>query len=125
MGRGADSGRIAFWRELIGRRRSGLSVARLCAEAGVSTASFYLWQRKLRGHRARARAATPDRQATSRLIPVRILADAPAGNVAGVLEILLPGEILLRIPSGCDPATLQLVLSMLLPGGGGAEDGSC
>lgn len=129
MGRSLDSGRTAFWRELIWRRRSdGLSVSQLCAEAGVSTASFYLWQRKLRGGMPHARTATPDRQATSRLVPVRILPDAPAASrsqPADVLEIELPGEIRLRIPAGCDPATLQLALSLLLPGGGGAEDGRC
>jgi hypothetical protein len=127
MGRSADSERVAFWRELIERRRhSGLSIAQVCGEAGVSTASFYLWQRKLRGGVAARRQALPDRRGTSRLVPVRILADAPAnhGDSVGMLEVDLPGEIRLRIPAGCDAATLQLVFGMLLRNGGG-EGGSC
>ena len=50
MARRADSTRMGFWRELIQRRRhSGLSVADVCEQAGVSPASFYQWKRKLRG----------------------------------------------------------------------------
>jgi hypothetical protein len=120
MKRSTDSERVVFWRELVDRRRrSSLSVAQVCAEAGVSTASFYLWQRRFRGQ-------VPAGRETSRLVPVHILADASSSREAsaGQLEVELPGKIRLRIPGGCDPATLQLVLNMLLPGGG-AEDGSC
>lgn len=127
MGRSADSERVMFWRELVERRRRrSLSVAQVCAEAGVSTASFYLWQRRFRGQVAAGRQAQPAGRETSRLVPVHILADASSSREAsaGQLEVELPGEIRLRIPSGCDAATLQLVLSMLLPGGG-VEDGSC
>jgi transposase-like protein len=127
MGRRADSSRVAFWRELIERRRhSGLSVARLCADVGVSPASFYKWQRKLRGKLPRAGHAQPDQATASRLVPVRIVPDAPTGRAgaAGMLEIELPGEIRLRIPAGCDRATLQLALSMLLKDGS-REGGSC
>src|SRR5277367_6020997 len=127
MARRADSGREAFWRDLIERRRhSSLSVAQFCAEVGVSSASFYQWQRKLRGDAAPAQHAQPDRRATSQLIPVHIVPDAPTGHAgaAGMLEIELPGEIRLRIPAGCDRATLQIVLSMLLPGGS-REASSC
>jgi hypothetical protein len=119
MARSADSGRVAFWQGLIERRRhSGLSVARLCGEVGVSPASFYQWQRKLRGRVARASNTQPDQRTASRLVPVHIVPDAPTGHAgaAGMLEIELPGEIRLRIPSGCDRATLQVVLSMLLHG---------
>jgi hypothetical protein len=41
-----------------------------------------------------------------------------------MLEIELPGEIRLRIPAGCGPATLQVVMSMLLRGDR-QEGGSC
>lgn len=126
MGRRVDSNRGAFWRKLIeGRRRSGHSVARVCEEAGVSPASYYQWQRKLRGT-APARSASSDRGAAGRLVPVHIVADAPIGRhePAGAVEIDLPGEVRLRILAGCDRATLQLVLSMLLPGGSW-EAGSC
>jgi len=126
MARRADSHRAAFWRELIeGRRQSGLSVVRVCEQAGVSPASFYQWQRKLRGRAAGARNGQPDRPAVSRLVPVHIVADRPTapGEAAGLLEVELPGEIVLRIPAGCDPATLRLVLSLLHDGS--REAGTC
>jgi hypothetical protein len=66
------------------------------------------------------------------LVPVHIVPDSIVGRGgsasrsgdAGMLEVELPGEIRLRIPAGCDAATLQLVLSMLLKGGV-KEGGSC
>jgi transposase-like protein len=110
------------------RRHSGLSVAHVCQQAGVSPASFYQWQRKLRGGRAptrnaasargssaAARQARCDSQTESRLVPVQIVADSPTGRdeSAGQLEVELPGEIRLRIPAGCDRATLKLVIKLL------------
>lgn len=133
MARRADSTRVSFWRELIGRRRrSGLSVAQVCKQADVSPASFYQWQRKLRGGPARGRkaasagsraAAAPqarcDARAGSRLVPVQIVADPPTGRdeSAGLLEVELPGEIRLRIPAGCDRNTLELVIQLLRTSG--------
>ena len=129
MARRAGSTRASFWQELIQRRRqSGLSVAQLCEQAGVSPASFYRWQRQLRGGPALGRkavsagsrvAAAPqarcDARAESRLVPVQIVADPPTGRdeSAGQLEVELPGEIRLRIPAGCDRATLELVIQLL------------
>lgn len=127
MGRKADSGRVAFWGGLIEqRRRRGLSVAQVCEQARVSPTSFYQWQRKLRSNGVPVPTAASDRGAASCLVPVHIVADPPAGrgDSTGVLEIEFPGEIRLRIPAGCDRATLQLVLSTLLPDGG-REGGSC
>ena len=127
MGRIADSERVAFWRELVERRRRrGLSVAGVCAEAGVSTASFYLWQRKLRGGGVARPRDRSDRREAPRLVPVRILADAAPGrgDSTVMLEVELPGKIQLRIPPGFDVPLLQAVLSVLLPGGG-REAGGC
>jgi hypothetical protein len=59
------------------------------------------------------------------LVPVHIVPDALAHrDAASMLEVEFPGEIRLRIPAGCDAATLQVVLSLLLKEGG-AESGSC
>jgi transposase-like protein len=113
MARNANSSRVAFWRDLIERRRrGGVSVDQCCAAAGVSPASFYQWQRKLRGDAAPARKAQPDRRTPSQLVPVHILPDALASrdDSAGMLEVELHGEIRLRIPSACDAATLEVVL---------------
>ena len=126
MARRTGSERAAFWRELIERRRqSGLSVAQVCEQAGVSPPSFYQWQRKLRGRGAGTRRSQTNPQAASRLVPVHIVADLPTGpgESAGMLEVELSGEIKLRIPPSYDPATLRLVLNLLR--GGSQEAGSC
>ena len=94
---------------------------RFCKHAGVSTASFYQWQRKLGASSRRpARDVTAERPARGTLVPIRIVPDPPTGccDSGCVLEIELPGEIRLRIPAGCNAATLQVVLRMLLNGDG-------
>ncbi|HEX4132601.1 MAG TPA: hypothetical protein VHZ24_21390 [Pirellulales bacterium] len=47
------------------------------------------------------------------------MADLPTGRdeSAGLLEVELPGEIRLRIPAGCDRATLELVIQLLRTSG--------
>ena len=127
MARRADSSRATFWQELIERRRQqDLSVAQVCEQAGVSPPSFYQWQRKLCGGEVTERKGQPDRSAISRLVPVHIVADPPTGPsaAASLLEIELPGEIRLRIPAGCDRATLEFVVNLLRTGGSRAAD-SC
>jgi hypothetical protein len=126
MTRQTDSPRAAFWRELIERRRrSGLSVAEICEQAGVSAPSFYQWQRKLHGRRVVVHRGRPGRRPASRLVPVRIVAGPPPGReeAGGRLEVELPGEIRLRIPAGCDQGTLELVLNLLRNAGGQRESG--
>lgn len=115
MGRRSDGSRVVFWRGLIERRRrSRLSVSEVCERAGVSPASFYQWQRKLRAAAGHSHQATVDREA-SRLVPVRIVADSPSGrDSTGALELELGGAVRLRIPAGCDRVALELVLGMLL-----------
>jgi hypothetical protein len=40
--------RKQFWRDLIERQpRSGLSIVRFCADAGVSQNTFYVWKKRL------------------------------------------------------------------------------
>jgi transposase-like protein len=114
---------LVFWRGLIERRRrSRLSVSEVCERAGVSPASFYQWQRKLRDDAGPSRQATADREA-SRLVPVRIVADSASGREsAGALELELAGAVRLRIPTGCDRAALELVLGMLLERSGREDD---
>ena len=57
MGRHADHGKHCEWIERIRRRReSGLTVAEFCEWEGVSVASFYNWQKKLRGTKSRRKS---------------------------------------------------------------------
>ena len=102
------SDRESFWRSLISRRESlGLTVAELCEQAGVSSASFFHWQRKLR--QAGSQLGPGSKPSTAPLVPVRIVEDRA---VAITLEI--PNGIRLRIPPGCDEVTLQQVLRVAL-----------
>ena len=46
----SDKKREQYWRLLIDRQRtSGQTAVQFCKKAGVSTASFYTWKRKLNG----------------------------------------------------------------------------
>ena len=119
MARKSDPERAKFWRKLIERRQHGnLSVECVCDQAGVSTASFYQWQRKLRSEAIEHQVPRPSQQAETELVPVRIVPDRPADSV-GMIEIDLPGGICLRVPSPCDPQTLRLVWGVLRDTSGG------
>jgi hypothetical protein len=118
---------VAFWRELIERRRrEKLSVDCICERAGVSTGSFYRWLRKLGGKPAEP---SGHRQGRIDFVPVRIVPEQPiqiagiwaAGSqAAGMIEIELPGMIRLRVPSPCDPQTLRIVWGVVREGQGGS-----
>lgn len=118
MTRKVDPQRTVFWRQVIERRRnSRLSVERFCKEAGVSPASFYVWQRKLRDTRTAPRPVQND------LVPVRIVPDpaTPVASAAGVIEIDLADAIRLRVPPGCDHEALRIVLRALRANDGGSR----
>lgn len=110
MARKADGKREQFWRKLIARRRrTGRSAAEVCWEAGVSTASFFLWQRKLRERDASATTTLTARSAGSpALVPVRIVDDRQPDDVA-IIE--LAEGLRIHIRSGCDAATIRHLLA--------------
>ena len=57
MGRRVDHGKHCEWSERIRRwGESGLTVAEFCEWEGVSVASFYNWQKKLRGTTSRSQS---------------------------------------------------------------------
>ncbi len=61
MSRSLDSGKALKWTDRLERfSRSGLTVARWCEAEGVSDASFYYWQKKVRD------AAEGSREETTR-----------------------------------------------------------
>jgi transposase-like protein len=114
MARKADHKRERFWRELIaGRTRTKRSVADLCWEAGVSTASFFVWQRKLRERGASAATIATTLPATRpavspALVPVRIVDDRQPDDIA-IIE--LSDGLRIRIRSGCDATTIGHLLA--------------
>jgi len=116
----SDKKREQYWRLLIDRQRtSGQTAVQFCKKAGVSTASFYTWKRKLNGevattgkktHPGGKRKKEPPAQMAS-LVPVQVVADPSASDVP--VEVHLPGAVMLRIGSGCEEQTLRVVLAAL------------
>ena len=99
--------REAFWRKVIEQREAlQLTIDEVCERAGVSRASFYVWQRRLREAdlQREAIATRP-----SPLVPVKIVDDRVVS-----ITIELPGDICVRVPQGCDQQTLACVLQLLL-----------
>jgi hypothetical protein len=91
---------------LIRRQHSsGRTVAETCDRAGVTVPSYYAWKRKLGISGSRARK--PRRPGS--LVPIRVVLDRPA--ITSTVEIALPGNIAVRVPSGFDADTLSIVLA--------------
>lgn len=110
----SSSEREAFWRNLLTRRDTlRLTVGEACEQAGVSPASFYQWQRKLRESERRT---TPSSAQGTPLVPVRIVNDRVAE-----LTLELPHGLRLRAPVDCDAATLGRVLRAALAACGERE----
>ena len=91
----------AQWQSLIEQaERSPLSVSAFCAAQGVSTASFYLWRKRLRVEASPEPAAGAG-VAAGEFLDLGVLA-APAGEAgerAGgwELELTLGGGLVLRL----------------------------
>jgi transposase-like protein len=106
-----DPDRESFWRELVARRESsGLTVAELCQRSGVSPASFFLWQRRLRKQQPRRRSGTIEALPRTSLVPVRIVPDRVDEDRMSPVVVELPGPVRVQIPPGCDAATIHAVL---------------
>lgn len=99
--------REAFWRNLIELRESSqLTVNEICQQGGVSLASFYHWRKRLRAASRQTDVSTPP---ATPLVPVRIVEDE-----ISELIVEVQGSVKVRIPSGCDEATLKRVLRAVL-----------
>ena len=105
MSTSSNSDRVAFWRKLIAQRQaSQVTVRQLCAQAGVSPASFFHWQRRLRvGDQASRPNSTPV------LVPVRVVEDRVTE-----ITVELTQAVRVRLVPGCDEATLERVLRAAL-----------
>lgn len=130
MSRTAVLDRQAFWRKLIARAASSrLTVGKLCRRAGVSTASFYAWRRRLEAPSGGAPAVVPG---TSSLLPVRIVADGNRSGGEITVEFAdttphasmpLTAAVRVTIPPGCDEASIRLVLGAVLSARQAGRDG--
>jgi transposase-like protein len=95
MARSADPYRSAVWRGRLQRfLRSGLSVARFCAQERVSVASFYQWRKKL-GAQALRRPPRPSQ-------PVSEMSSRAVGEAAFQPVTVVPGVwgVGIELPGG-------------------------
>ncbi|MEO1019707.1 MAG: hypothetical protein AAFY56_18750 [Pseudomonadota bacterium] len=91
MTRSPDSQLARQWRQRLARfEHSDLTIAEFCEREGYSTASFYLWRRKLRG-------SEPSHDPA--FIPVQIDGSGLTGRGGGTVEIDLPGGAVVKVPS--------------------------
>ena len=82
----------ADWQALISRaERSALSIAAFCAAEGISTASFYLWRKRLRASGPTQREAE---DAPPAFVDLGLLAPTPPNAPAWEVELDLGGVIL-------------------------------
>ena len=90
------------WAERIAaQRRSGMAVKQFCKEPSLTECSFYAWRKRLQ-EQGPVRFALVERS---------LRRQERTGEAA--LELVLPTGERLRIGTGVDPATLQVVLGVL------------
>jgi hypothetical protein len=118
MGRRVDDGKRVEWIERLRRRKeSGLTVAMFCEWEGVSVATFYHWQKKLRVEKSEGRSAAVIAPPTKSIpslpkasfLPVRITQPSPARSAAPGIEIRLANGVRIFVPSS-DANTIQTVI---------------
>jgi len=111
-----DADKERFWRECISRwRSSGLSVRDFCRREALSEPSFYSWRRELSRREANRpvsrRSSRPRPQpTTTAFMPVHVVASRSSDSA---IEIVLPRGRRVRVRSGFDRDTLQVVLDLL------------
>src|SRR5271167_3253899 len=97
-----------FWREhLAAWRRSGLSVRAYCHRHALAQPTFYLWRRQLEQTAAAAtpnQPATPTTAANTPFLPLRLVGTMPNQPL---LELVLRGGRIIRVPNGFAPDALR------------------
>lgn len=117
MSRGPDLARRELWRRRMREfERSAATVADFCDRAGVSTAAFYQWRRKLADASSSAGLTKPSPQATPSRAAAASLNFLPV-EIRGprhgdVVEVLLPNGSRVLVPSR-DQESLRTVLESL------------
>ena len=93
--------KISVWSERIAAcRNSGISVRTWCEENGISTASYYKWQKKL-FHLAA--------QSSPQFAEICV---APTAKISATVHL---GNISVDIHSGADAETTAMLLRILQP----------
>jgi hypothetical protein len=108
MSRISKTERIKLWLERLDRQRSsGESIARFCADEGISAPSFYQWKRRLTPSIASAGKAQTTRRPNSKPTgSAKTALSKPAFSEVQIVEQRSPAIVLLpcgiSIQLGCD-----------------------
>jgi len=108
-----DPEKEQFWRRMVAQQRqSAGSIRAFCEREGLSQPSFYQWRRELarRDRTAIARRGAAVGGAAT-FVPIHVAPEA------ALIEIALPGGVVVRVRAGADTATLRQVLAALVEGG--------
>lgn len=109
---GKDREKENHWREVIARWRvSGLSMAAFCRQEGVPDKKFFWWKRQIAGRDGKG---IPENKA--KFVPVRVQRDTakPKSDGNGVIELVSPGGLVIRVSDGFDKDTLSSLLELVV-----------
>jgi hypothetical protein len=95
------SAKERFWRDMVGRRRSGQTIRVFCEEHGLSEPSFYAWRRLIAERDAEASAPA--------FVPVHVASPVEQSS----LEVVVSSGRVVRVAPGFDAATLRRLLVVL------------
>lgn len=120
MVRRVDHGKQCEWAERIRRRReSRLTVAEFCEWEGVSVASFYNWQKKLRGTKSARQSvelvtkegSSPRSLRKASFLPVHVMQAGTTIAPATRIEIQLTNGVRVFVPIS-DSETVENTLAV-------------
>jgi hypothetical protein len=116
-GRGRNGAKERLWREHVARQAAGgLTVRAYCERHALAEPSFYAWRRELARRDAaadRGGRRSPERP-SSRAVPfVQLKGPQDFPCPTAVIEIVLTGGTVVRVPRGADEGTLAAVLTTL------------
>ena len=98
--------REQFWRDTIAAwKGSGQSIIAYCADRGIGQATFFTWRRKLARQEQAPCPATPATPIPS-FAAVRVIPDP-------TVEVVLPGGLVVRVPTGADPVAAARLIAAL------------
>jgi len=98
--------RDQFWRDAIAAwKESGQTVTAFCAARGIGESTFFAKRREL-ARRQQSPSAAAAATANPSFAAVRVIPDP-------MIEIVVPGGLILRVPVGADAdAVAQLVVAL-------------
>jgi hypothetical protein len=112
-----------FWRSIIRRQQqSDLPISAFCHREGLKAANFLWWRRELtrRDQEKPASSLGPLAKGPSQppvapvFLPVRVIeTDLAPPQPPPLIEIVLHGGPVVRVPCGFDPRTLNEILAVL------------